>query len=751
MISVDRNRVKLPPQVQAQLLNGRNAAKQFYHDSAVNAQSRYLPDEKILLATLDALTSLFFSKCAFCETAIRQPHIRNIVHFRPPSNARDFKGVFSPEHYWWLIYEWRNLYLACARCNQSQGTLFPVEAHRAMPNASYGRLVAERPLLIDPCIDEPSRYLRFSEEGKLNFVSEQREIDRGYATINIFDLNRKELLAEREYVAFETRRLVTSINDEISRGDLYEIASQVNEIFAPTAPYLGLRRQLLADANDPRTWNHLRTFLPRNHNLKFLYPTSQDEPYRLSRSIDAITDVDVYPEPTNLHKTIYCKRLVLKNFRGIADLDLGFSPAEDESRANEELVPAIEHSSATSEIGWKVFLGENGCGKTSVLRAIAIALAGKDRYESELGTSGVFTPERFLNRNYKSRKAEGFIRLELSDDKDPIVVEFDNRDYSFSSRPEGCPDVFVRGYGATRIVEHGTTFDLENKASDAFRILNLFDPREGFIEPMRWLDGLDEKAFDYAGKTLRDILHIPDVVKPIIEKKRSGVNLRVDTGKALPITDYSHGYRSVLTLVADIFAGTPDSLSDKRLASGVVLLDELDLHLHPKWKMQIVKALRTAFPRMQFITTTHEPLCLRGLKAREIAVMTRVGHIVEVNDAVPSPEGLRVDQLLTSPLFGLESTIDPGVDQLFQEYYRLLSRVKLTKAQKARRDLLVVRIKNYNTLGFTRRDQLVYQLIDQFLAENPAGFRAAELDAVTKRKIWDLWQYTLPSDGQNPE
>ena len=80
----------------------------------------------------------------------------------------------------------------------------------------------------------------------------------------------------------------------------------------------------------------------------------------------------------------------------------------------------------------------------------------------------------------------------------------------------------------------------------------------------------------------------------------------------------SDGYRAVIAIACDLMAGAGIGLSDMVNATGIVLIDELGAHLHPRWKMQITGTLREVFPSMQFIVTTHEPLCLRGLVENEV-------------------------------------------------------------------------------------------------------------------------------------
>jgi len=87
---------------------------------------------------------------------------------------------------------------------------------------------------------------------------------------------------------------------------------------------------------------------------------------------------------------------------------------------------------------------------------------------------------------------------------------------------------------------------------------------------------------------------------------------------SLPITYLSDGYRNMLTIVADLAIRcatlNPHFESEAALqTSGIVLIDELDLHLHPKWQRQVVTDLMKAFPKLQFVGTTHSPFVIQSL------------------------------------------------------------------------------------------------------------------------------------------
>ena len=188
------------------------------------------------------------------------------------------------------------------------------------------------------------------------------------------------------------------------------------------------------------------------------------------------------------------------------------------------------------------------------------------------------------------------------------------------------------------------------------------------------------------------------------------------------------------------------------VAEGLVLLDEIGAHLHPRWKMRIVKSLRQVFPRVQFVATTHNPLCLRGLKENEVVVMRRNAEdqIVALTD-LPPVEGLRVDQLLTSEHFGLNSTVDPEIDAMFDDYYRLLALRKRSPQQNEQLKELGDQLSKYDLMGTTRREQLALEAIDQYLAQEPELTdlsKRSSLKDETRRTVSEIWSRLEREGGE---
>jgi predicted ATP-binding protein involved in virulence len=230
----------------------------------------------------------------------------------------------------------------------------------------------------------------------------------------------------------------------------------------------------------------------------------------------------------------------------------------------------------------------------------------------------------------------------------------------------------------------------------------------------------------------------------VVQVERDGDRVRLE--------ELSAGYQSVIALATDVIKVLLSLWDTVPAAEAIVVVDELGAHLHPRWRMRIVPSLREVFPRVQFLASTHDPLCLRGLADGEVAVMERdpEGEIVAVTD-LPSVAGLRVDQLLTSEHFGLNSTIDPQLDALFAEYYLLKAKRTRTSAEERRHAELKAQLDDLQVLGSTRRERLVLEAADDFLARE-STLTAAEdrlaLKQKTKVRIADIWEQV--SVGREP-
>jgi hypothetical protein len=389
-----------------------------------------------------------------------------------------------------------------------------------------------------------------------------------------------------------------------------------------------------------------------------------------------------------------------------------------------------------------MLLGENGTGKSSILQAIALALVG-DEYRSRLNLDAA----SFVRRGSGS----GYVEVALSGTRKPLHLSFSKRGFVSS---DSEPKVLVLGYGATRLLARGTTAYRTAVVSPFARVENLFNPFAPLGEKVEWLFALPPRRFASVAEALRRILSLEQEA----EFRRNSRSRRVEVeayGVRVPLEHLSDGYQSVIALALDIMSVMLHRWPAMEVAEGIVLADELGAHLHPRWRMQIVKALREAFPRVQFVSSTHDPLCLRGMRDGEVLVLRRRpdGTVYPLLDA-PPVEGLRVEQILTSEHFGLNSTVDPEIDELFERYYTLKGRWSLNAKEEKEHGELAARLDKMRLLGRTRRERIMLEAADEYLAverRTESSSDRVRLQQSTKQKIAAMWRDAEPATEMEPQ
>jgi uncharacterized protein (TIGR02646 family) len=690
----------------------------FTKSKAKGAPRRYDFREELWQKSADTLYRVFHGRCAYCETHFDRNAPLLVDHFRPLARAKNIDGKSSALHYWWLAYEWSNLYPICAACQKAKGTKFPVGHARAAPESIGEALAAEGALLLDPCLDYPEVWLRFDEGGyvkarPLKGAGKNGRNVRAEVTIETFALNRKALVEAREAAMFEVTAAVKALG--VARGgmlvagigaDRSHPVRRIKDLLHPKSSHLGARREAV------------RLALQRLGGFGQLLINQLPQ-----LAIGKTVKKTVAYRPRDSHRrTTYVSALSIRNFKGISELDLTFGKPP----------------------GWKVLLGENGTGKSSVLQALALALAGSYEAHRHL----MINPDKILRRarGRLPRPKDGFVLVTLSTG-DEIEIRFSNAVSTFEQGPRGA-ETFLRAYGPTRNLPV-TRAPASWKSVDAMvRIINLFDTNSPLCSAERWLAGLKPPArFEAAGRTLKALLRLDRLDNFRLESRYNPFTRKrarcvvVDVGNAtVSLDELSDGYQSMIALAVDIMAGLPKTSTDFQSDTGIVLIDELGNHLHPRWRMEVVSSLKRAFPGLQFIATTHEPLCLRGLEQGQIVVMRREDRTLHVETDLPSPAQMRVDQLLTSRFFGLYSTIDPDTEQKFTRYYALLAKDHRTDAEESERRTLSLELTGEGVLGNTRRDQLVYEVIDEFIAHEPKlADTAGKLKEKTKLKVLERW------------
>lgn len=141
-----------------------------------------------------ALIQSQYGKCCFCEQIIYEDG--DVEHFRPKQAYRQEKGKpLQRPGYYWLVYEWDNLYLACTACNQRhKENLFPLINPEDRATSHHDDVKKEKPIFIDPGKEDPEKFIEFRGEFAVGFDEE----GRGQTTIQALGLNRTSLRESRK-------------------------------------------------------------------------------------------------------------------------------------------------------------------------------------------------------------------------------------------------------------------------------------------------------------------------------------------------------------------------------------------------------------------------------------------------------------------------------------------------------------------------------------------------------------------------
>jgi hypothetical protein len=133
---------------------------------------------------------------------------------------------------------------------------------------------------------------------------------------------------------------------------------------------------------------------------------------------------------------------------------------------------------------------------------------------------------------------------------------------------------------------------------------------------------------------------------------------------AVPFPALSDGYRAFLGWLGDLLFHVCETCpSGKKLkeTKGIVMVDEIDLHLHPKWQMTVLQTLAKEMPNIQFIVTSHSPLIVGSLEWMNIIVMQPGPRQSSTTKRIEwAVHGLDADQVLLTDFFGMDSTRAPG-------------------------------------------------------------------------------------------
>jgi predicted ATPase len=383
--------------------------------------------------------------------------------------------------------------------------------------------------------------------------------------------------------------------------------------------------------------------------------------------VRSVRDRERQPRPFARGEERPLKQVVLRNIGALQDLELEFLSQ------------------------WTVLIGPNGVGKSTILRAIAMAFAG----EAAGGSLNLL----------RTSATDGRIEIQTAHQRVVVSIRSTGR-YDPSaqlridrspSRPLEFEPYPILAFPALRAFgEIGTALPPELRAvpEDVLPMAaNLVDSRLSDLKI--WLINLEHQVKDERHARVRDYffdalgrLAIGVSISPSrVDPDRSQVLVRTADGE-VPIETVSQGSASLMCWIgvllqrlADIHSKSPDPWNQRAL----VLIDEIDTHMHPLWQRVVVQGLKELFPQVQFVATTHSPLTVADLPPESIVVFRREGdrimcaHLDPANDV----RGLRADQILLGRGFGLESVRGPEMDRDQDRYIELSLNMERTPAEEA--------------------------------------------------------------------
>jgi energy-coupling factor transporter ATP-binding protein EcfA2 len=418
---------------------------------------------------------------------------------------------------------------------------------------------------------------------------------------------------------------------------------------------------------------------------------------------------------------VYISKISLKNIRGFKSLEF------DLDRGGGKFA------------GWTVFTGSNGSGKSTLLKAIAFCLFDTDTkvvlqrdfgFFRRKGSNGELcridlnffrcsaddsTPPGPSHTNYPDWKTDYYEGISIDPGPfrpgltsgEPGGVFTNHRYYANPVLQPPNSEIlitplkgwFACGYGPfRRITSPKENVEQIQQREDSKRFATLFLEGASLSEVAPWLIKLKLQEYEGSEEAANQLAFFLDFVRDsflpdgfsVDRVDSEGLWLKDSNGVELPWFDMSDGQRVAIILVADILRHLIGAFGLEGLygrdeagkifvkRSGVVLIDEIDAHLHPSWQREIGFWLKGHFPNVQFLVTSHSPIILQAADPNGLFVLPEPGSEDQPHALAPDEYqkiiASRPDSILLSPAFGLENTRSDMVVEKRARYSKLQSK-----------------------------------------------------------------------------
>ncbi|WP_338763560.1 AAA family ATPase [Bernardetia sp. ABR2-2B] len=302
-----------------------------------------------------------------------------------------------------------------------------------------------------------------------------------------------------------------------------------------------------------------------------------------------------------------------------------------------------------------VLTGENGDGKTSILQAIGLGLYNPD----ELSDKDIGKENSRISIKYQE-KDKFYTNYIFNNPKHPVK-------YAMRSSMKSLKQFTAYGAARLRVFDNKEKRNpLLNFDSEKAKLTNVFNSW------LRDISANDEKFFEKIKSIILDILPNVSEIKKKDKTKPISDFLFIEKGIEVEFKHLSAGHKSIVLMIGDMIMRLSEAQPEIKNPSdftGIVLIDEIEAHLHPKWQKEFPHILSTTFPKVQFIVTTHSAISLLGMP--ENTVFFRVQRSEEKGTYIERMDidvkNLLPNAIYTSPLFDMESirsTENNGIEEL---------------------------------------------------------------------------------------
>ena len=409
---------------------------------------------------------------------------------------------------------------------------------------------------------------------------------------------------------------------------------------------------------------------------------------------------------------------------------------------------------------WVTLLGENGTGKSTVLQSLGLLLAGPEGAIQLLRRPEGWTrtedaPGKMTVRLHQSEHDPGVFGGEKKERKvfqytlyvtgshkltinnkvftEPIITEDTNsrvipwlREHALLPKGKGW---FGAGYGAFRRLTRVSRI-LVPSLQEPLRYTNFItqfnenEPLEAIEQWMVYLDYKIEKGKDQLAQKQREwgIAAINKLLPKGSCFDSIDANGRIwfrNGHVKVPTFALSDGFRSILAFAGDLvwrlIEAFPNS-DDPLVEEGCVLIDELDIHLHPTWQRDIAGLLRATFPNIQFVMATHSPIIAAGAGQDAITYRFSIRNAEVQIEQVNNVYAYSVDRILQSEAFGLVSAYSQETQHTIDRYYALKRQPSLNRSEQAELQMMLPVIEK--SLGYQAEASATEQRLNEYLKEH---------------------------------